>query len=58
MVDGSLVLPELEHLRIAHSVTITSEMYNRFRVRCGGGRGGAVVDALFGVLRVLGSKGF
>lgn len=32
-VDETMVVPELEQLRVAHTVTIVSEMFNNFRVR-------------------------
>lgn len=31
-VDVTMVVPELEQLRVAHTVTIVSEMFNNFRV--------------------------
>jgi hypothetical protein len=33
-LDEGLVVPELEHLRVAHSATIVSEMLTAYRVRC------------------------
>lgn len=52
-----MVVPELEHMRVAHTVTIVSEMMHNFRVGPGGwevvglvaGRGSGGVIALLGM---------